>query len=328
MKAACLLVTLLGVLTATAALATDLGLIAGQPHGTYDHVGQDLKRLAKAGGINLTVHPSKGSLDNIAAVHLRPDIQLGIVQSDVLAFVGEQRTRGGLGDIANNVRLVFPLYDEQIHVVGRRDIGGLEQLAGKRVAIGAEGTGSYLTGRMLLKLGGVVPGDLVLLDAREALAALKAGRVDAMIHVASAPIGLLKDGITERDGLALIGISHRNVLETYAPAEIPANLYAWQPTPVSTVAVKALLVASSRGTCDTVGRFAQVVADGMDWLVRNGHPKWREVDLAHPIQGWEQYDCVRRYLGKAPANGDAPSASPPPRPNPVSEAIKDVLDAR
>ena len=37
----------------------------------------------------------------------------------------------------------------------------------------------------------------------------------------------------------------------------------------------------------------------MDWLVTNGHPKWKSVDMEYPLRGWEQYDCVRKYLGKS-----------------------------
>ena len=37
----------------------------------------------------------------------------------------------------------------------------------------------------------------------------------------------------------------------------------------------------------------------MDWLISNGHPKWKAVDLNYPLKGWDQYDCVRKYLGKS-----------------------------
>ena len=36
----------------------------------------------------------------------------------------------------------------------------------------------------------------------------------------------------------------------------------------------------------------------MEWLIKNGHPKWKAVDLDYPLKGWEQYDCVPQYLGK------------------------------
>ena len=51
------------------------------------------------------------------------------------------------------------------------------------------------------------------------------------------------------------------------------------------------------------------------WLVKNGHPKWKAVDLDYPLKGWEQYDCVRKYLGK-PLDGSRAARSSS---NPVSD---------
>jgi hypothetical protein len=71
-----------------------------------------------------------------------------------------------------------------------------------------------------------------------------------------------------------------------------------------------------------VGRFAQTLFENRPWLVQNGHPKWRSVDLDYQLRGWEQYDCVRRYLGK-PA--DTPRVRTTPVDNPVMDAIKQIL---
>jgi len=72
---------------------------------------------------------------------------------------------------------------------------------------------------------------------------------------------------------------------------------------VRTTAVKAVLVSNDvRGPDrDGVGRVAQQIAAGLDWLKRHGHPKWRQVDLDYQLKGWEPSDCVRRYVGRQPA---------------------------
>ncbi len=70
-----------------AALAADLGVITGSEKGTYYQFGLNLQALTKTNGINMSVYPSKGSVENIYAVYQRPGVQVGIVQSDVLAFV-------------------------------------------------------------------------------------------------------------------------------------------------------------------------------------------------------------------------------------------------
>jgi TRAP transporter TAXI family solute receptor len=252
---------------------------------------------------------------------------MGIVQSDVLAFVARVQSDPVLSRIAKKTRMVFPLYNEEVHLLGRRGIRDFDDLTGRRVAIGRDGSSTYLTARLLFKLSEVAPAEKVPIDTGEALAELKAGRIDAMFYVAGYPVKLLKDDFAEKDGLELIPITNKSITEFYPRAEIPANVYEWQRTPVNSVAVKAVLVSFDfrRKDCDTVGRFAQTMSRQMTWLLQNGHPKWKAVDLNYPLKGWEQYDCVRKYIGTGPA-GAPVAARPAANENPVFNAIKGLLD--
>ena len=308
-----------------AALAADLGVITGSEKGTYYQFGLNLQALTKTNGINMSVYPSKGSVENIYAVYQRPGVQVGIVQSDVLAFVARVQTDQTLQRIAKKIKMVFPLYNEEVHLLARKGIGSFDDLAGKRVAIGREGSGTYLTTRLLFKVSEVVPREMVTIDTDEALAELKAGRIDAMFFVAGYPVRLLSEGVTATDDLGLAPITNKDIAEFYPRAAIPANTYTWQPQPVETVAVKAVLVSFDyrRTDCETVGRFAQVVSTNLDWLTKNGHPKWRSVNLEFPLKGWDQYDCVRKYLQKPTAKVSGPQKSSDI--NPVMDAIRDML---
>ena len=304
--------------------AEDMGLITGSDKGTYYQFGLDLQKLVKPQGINLTVHPSKGSVENIFAVYQRPGVQMGIVQSDVLAFVARLQSDPALTRIAKKTKMVFPLYNEEIHLLGRKGITDFDDLAGRKVAVGREGSGTYLTTRLLFKLSEVAPAEMLFIDTTEALGELKAGRIDAMFYVAGYPVKLLKDDVTDKDQLVLVPITNKSILEFYPQAEIPARVYPWQSAPVVTAAVKAVLVSFDfrRKDCDNVGRFSQILSTHLTGLQQGGHPKWKVVDLNYPLRGWEQYDCVRKFLGKAAA----PAAAPRAGQNPVFDAIKGVLD--
>ena len=303
--------------------AQDMGLITGSDKGTYYQFGLDLQKLVKSQGINLSVHTSKGSVENIFAVYQRPGVQMGIVQSDVLAFVARLQSDPVLTRIAKKTKMVFPLYNEEIHLLGRKGITDFDDLAGRKVAVGREGSGTYLTARLLFKLSEVAPAEMLFIDTTEALGELKAGRIDAMFYVAGYPVKLLKDDVTDKDQLVLVPITNKSILEFYPQAEVPAGVYPWQSTAVVTAAVKAVLVSFDfrRKDCDNVGRFSQILSTHLDGLQKGGHPKWKVVDLNYPLRGWEQYDCVRKHLGKASA-----PAAPRPGQNPVLDAIKGVLD--
>jgi TRAP transporter TAXI family solute receptor len=318
----------LGLLTVLTHAGTssgqDLGLITGSERGTYYQFGLNLQTLAKAHNINLTVHPSRGSVENVFAVYQRPGVQLGIVQADVLAFVSRVQTDPTLKRIASKTKMVFPLYNEEIHVLGRREIKTFDDLTDKRVAIGREGSGTYLTASLLFKTSEVAPKEMVPIDTDEALAELKAGRVDAMFFVAGYPVKLLTERIAPEDNLALVPIENKSILEFYPAAEIPAGTYRWQETPVKTAAVKAVLISFDfrQRDCDVIGRFAQAISGNMEWLTKNGHPKWKAVNLDFPLKGWDQYDCVAKHVRRA---GRPATAASPSSPNPVLDAMKSML---
>jgi hypothetical protein len=318
------LALLLVATLAAPVLAVDMGLITGSDKGTYYQFGLNLQSLVKQGDIDLNVYTSKGSVENIYAVFQRPATQMGIVQSDVLAFVSRVQTDPVLKRIAKKIKMVFPLYNEEIHVLGRGDIADFDDLGDKRVAIGREGSGTYLTARLLFKVSEVQPREMVLIDTDEALAELKAGRIDAMFYVAGYPVKLFAEGVSGTDGLALIPITNKSIVEFYPTVEIPARTYSWQANPLNTVAVKAVLVSYDfrRADCDYVGRFSQMLQSNLEWLKRNGHSKWKFVDLDFPLKGWEQYDCVRKYTQKP---GKTAPTKPKAAANPVLDAIKDML---
>jgi hypothetical protein len=308
---------------ASVTLAIDMGIVTGGPKGTYYQFGLNMQRLVQQNGINLKVANSKGSVENIYAVYKRPHTQLGLVQSDVLAFVSRVQTDPILKRIAQKIKLVFPLYNEEIHLVGNRDIRDFDDLAGKKVAIGKEGSGTYLTSKLLFEISEIEPAELLAIGTDEALAQLKAGRIDAMFYVAGVPVKLFQENVSERDELSVIPILNKNLTEFYPLAKIPAKTYPWQIEPVNTIAVKCALVTFNfRGiNCDYVGRFANIIHENLEWLQINGHPKWNLVDLNYPLKGWQQYDCVQKYLGKR----ERIQRRKPAAINPVLDAIKSMM---
>jgi TRAP transporter TAXI family solute receptor len=280
----------------------DMGIMTGGEKGTYYQFGLNLKELVKSKDIRLKVNNSTGSIENLYAVYKKPHTQMGIVQSDVLAFVSRLQSDPTLKRIANKTRMIFPLYNEEIHLLGRRDLVNFDDLEGKKVAIGKEGSGTYLTAKLLFEVSDVKPVIMDSVGTDEALAGLKGGDIDAMFYVAGFPVKLFEEDVTEEDGLALIPIVNKRIVEIYPIAEIPAETYNWQHQAVSTVAVKAVLVSFDfrRANCEYVGKFAQILNENMDWLKENGHPKWKFVNLDFPLKGWEQYDCVKKYLVSKP----------------------------
>lgn len=302
--------------------AVDLGIMTGSSKGTYFQFGLNMMKLSQKYGYNLSVYNSRGSVENIYAVYKRPKTQMGIVQSDVLAFVLKVESNATLKLIANKTKMIFPLYNEEIHCLGKNSIQSFDALEGKTVAIGKEGSGTYMTSKLLFEVSGITPKKTVAVGTEKALSGLKQGTIDAMFYVAGFPVKLFTENITGDEGLHLVPITNKSITKFYPVAHIPGNTYAWQPEKVNTVAVKAVLVSFDfrRNNCDYVGKFARTIYTNLDWLKQNGHSKWKSVDLDYPLKGWEQYDCVQKYL-----HGYMEEKIEPMEKNPLLDAIKDLL---
>jgi len=91
----------------------NLGVVTGDRTGTYYQFGLNMMELGKSHGYNLRVSPSRGSVENVYAVYKRPNTQMGIVQSDVLAFVLKVQSDALLKRIAKKIKMIFPLYNEE-----------------------------------------------------------------------------------------------------------------------------------------------------------------------------------------------------------------------
>jgi hypothetical protein len=322
-KFLCVSLAVAFVMTTSAAIAQDMGIVTGSKRGTYYQFGLNMSELVKSRGVKLRVDESQGSIQNVFAVFKAPDTQMGIVQSDVLAFVAKIQTDATLQRIAAKTRMVFPFYNEEVHLLANSEVKDFDDLSGKIVAIGEEGSGIYLTSRLLFEASGVKPRDMLSVGPVDALALLKKGDIDALFYVAGYPVKLFSEDVTADDKLALVPITNKNILEFYPAVQIPANTYGWQGQAINTIAVKAVLISYDfRGSnCENVGKFAKIVYDNFAWLKANGHPKWKTVDLNAPLKGWEQYDCVTKVV--QPAKSRAPEK--PRVVNPVLDAIKKMF---
>ena len=302
-----------------------LGIITGDAKGTAHQIGMDLKGLVIRSNIHLAVFNSNGSVENIYAVYQRPGNHLGLVQADVLAFVAKVKSDPRLRLIAGKIKWVYPLYNQEIHLLGKKEIRSLSDLDNRRVAIGHAESGTYLTSRLIFEIAGVRPRQMVAIGNSQALAALKAGSIDAMLTVDGFPVERLALEVSPADGFHLIPITHEGIRAFYPAARIPAGTYPWQAVDVDTVSVKALLVAYDfrNHHCNTIGNVAWLISQNLDWLRLNGHPKWDSVDLNEPVNESEQYPCVKNFIPTAKEAKAETSLDQ--EPNPVADAIQAVF---
>jgi TRAP transporter TAXI family solute receptor len=302
------LVVLLSLFAPAGAQDIEKNILTGGPSGTYIQIGRNISDIAGRCGITLNVRESAGSLENFLGVRQRRFTQFGIVQSDVLEYL---RTFAAddpaIARAISGVRIAFPLYNEEVHLLGRRDIGDLADLAGKRVAVGVEDSGTFLTASLVLDLAGVSPAERVTIGPDASLEALLADEIDAFFYVAGAPAALFQSPSIDPDRFHLVPITDPVLQAVYQPASIPAGLYPFQSEPLDLIAVKAVLMtydyrsgqnAYHRASCKAVSDVSNLILTHFGELQQSGHPKWQQVDLNDLPPGWQIGTCVNAGLAE------------------------------
>ena len=280
----------------------ETSIVTGGASGTYIQIGRDIASIAGDCGRSLKVQESAGSIENILAVRDRPLTQLGIAQSDVLEYVRTfQADDPVLARAAKGIRIAFPLYDEEIHILAKREIANLAGLAGKQVSTGVKGSGNSLTASLLLDLVQVQPAERLELSPKDSLAALIAGDIDAFFYVVGAPAALFAEGQIDPQRFHLLPLTEPVLKDLYTPAQIAAGTYPFQSEPVELVAVKAVLLTFDwvpernvyqAAACRTIADFSYLILSRLDKLRESGHPKWKAVDLTALPPGWTVSSCV------------------------------------
>ncbi len=284
-----------------------VGMVTGGTTGTYIKFGQQIAEYTQKAGLNIIVKASEGSVDNIERLVSKENAAFAIVQSDVLGFI-KRSDNPELQAVAKKLRLIFPFYNEEVHLFANKEIQRFEDLQGKRVVLSTKGSGTWMTARNLLDITGVEPERLYMSSA-EGVEAVLMGEADAAFYVAGKPVKLFThlDQVKAEfpdliENVHFVPLNDPGMLEEYVSSEIRADDYNWFDQTIPTIAVKAVLIsfdfsskrnAYYRQRCQQLATLGQVIRDNIGQLKQTGHPKWQEVDLNEKIGLWEPDACSR-----------------------------------
>jgi uncharacterized protein len=269
-----------------------VGLISGGVTGTYVRIAADLAN-ALDDGYELRVLPiiGKGSVRNIEDLVLLRGVDVAIVQSDVLDFY---KRADLVSNIEGKVRYISKLYNEEVHLLARSEFATVDDLNGKRVNFGTEGSGTFMTASIIFDdLGMDV--DVSSYPEPIALEKLRARELDALVFVGGKPVEFVQN-VSRHDKLHLLDIPPERIKAAYLPAELTAAAYPSlidAGDSVQTVAVSAVLAAynwpAGHPRRQKLDRFIERFFANFESLLEPPfHPKWREIDLTAPVPGWQR----------------------------------------
>ncbi|WP_407952046.1 TAXI family TRAP transporter solute-binding subunit [Plantactinospora sonchi] len=221
-----------------------LRIATGSATAVYYAVGQSLATILnrELPDVTATVLVTAASAENVELVS-GGRAELGFTQADILP--PESPSGSGLSAVAR-------VYDDLLHLVTRAQgpVRRLEDLRGRRVAVGAPGSGTAVTANRLLDVADVRDGlaETLALGIDDAVAALRAGQIDAFFFSGGLPVKAVADFAAETparfvDLGAWVEPLRKSYREVYVGRDIPTSAYGTEP--VTTVAVPNYLVVAS-----------------------------------------------------------------------------------
>ena len=311
------------VCSAAALAQVPYKIVTASERGTYIQIGRDLaKFVAPAAGIDLAVLPSAGSAENVQRLRHEPGVKFAMVQSDVYqAFLDQDKScNAEAGVLIRPLRVIMPLYNEEIYFFVRAD-SGLEfvhEIKDARINVGPLLSGTAMSATTLYRQlfnAPIAEANASYLSNEDALVKLTVDKtLDVVVVVAGQPAKLLADMTpAARQLIKLLKFDASKpesaaALKTYFAATVRATSYPNLLTEdVPGVAVKAYLVTYDYGLGATVAQlrqFARSLCQNFATLQTSGHPKWREVDLTLPPlgRGWLYYAPMAREIQSCLAN--------------------------
>ncbi|HXG78027.1 MAG TPA: TAXI family TRAP transporter solute-binding subunit [Methyloceanibacter sp.] len=290
-------------------------IMAGSPSGTDLAIVQDIAAVLDDGD-NLRVLPmvGKGPEQNIKDVMFLRGVDMGVTQANLLKHFDKT---GELGpNLKGQIAYIAKLFNEELHVLVRGEVGDIKELAGKPVNFGPEGSGAEITGRLIFEALGVETQPVHLNDA-DAIEKLKSGEVAATIAVTGKPAPVLTS-LKDTTGLKLLPVPYAKGLEDeYYPAAFTHEDYpnlVPEGASVDTMSVCAVLISfnwnNDSARYAKIAKFVDRFFANFDrFLEAPRHPKWREVNYAATLEGWRRSPLSQAWIDRVKKTTDTASRS-------------------
>jgi len=268
-------------------------IATGGTAGTYFPLGGALAEIWNKNikGMNANATSTGASAANIAMLK-DGKVDVIFTQNDT-AFYALNDLESMKGKAMPEIRGMASLYNETIQIVALANakIKTVADLKGKRVSVGAAGSGTEANARQILEAAGLTYDDIKVqyLSFAESASNLKDGNIDAAFNTAGQPTAAIQDLAASKkiSIVAIDGDVASKLMQKwafYTPEKIPGGTYQNVTDDVMTVSVKSMLACSAKAD-------EKLVFDMLKTMFANGerlaasHKKGADVQIATATDG-------------------------------------------
>ncbi len=244
-------------------------------------------------GLVAVAQSAHGSVANIEAI-AAGQVDSGFAQSDIAYWAHTGTTIYLETGKVEGIRAIASLYPESIHLVARKgsEIRSILDLAGKRVSLDEEGSGTLVDSRLILAAFGLGDKDIKAsyMKPIPAIEKMKAGELDAFFIVAGYPAAAVAE-LARTAGAELIPIEGPEIdvlIKKYnflTRSAIPAETYEGIGE-VNTISVGAQWIVGEQMDEELVYNITKALwNEASHQLIQVGHPQGLEITLESALDG-------------------------------------------
>ncbi|TFG82045.1 MAG: TAXI family TRAP transporter solute-binding subunit [Spirochaetales bacterium] len=288
---------------------TFINIASGGTGGTYYPLAGAMANIWQDNirGLNASAQTTGASVTNVNLLR-EGKADVIFVQNDI-AFYAINGLEMFKDQAIPELRGMVTLYPEtcQLIVLSNSGITTVADLRGKKVAVGAAGSGVEANARQIMAAAGLTYADILVqyLNFNEASSNLKNGNIDAAFLTAGHPTAAVQD-ISATKSIKIIPIGADlagkliSLYPFYTRTVIPAGTYSGIDMDVQTVAVKAMLAVSTKLDSGTIEKMLQTLFANNDRLSA-AHKAGALVTLKTARDGMSLplHPGAEKYYGKA-----------------------------
>lgn len=285
----------LAVASSSFAAVAQLVMATGGTAGTYYPLGGAMAQLinGKVKDVNITVQSTGASVANLRMIH-KKEVDLALVQTDMADYAWNGTEFFKEDGKLRSFGVIASFYPELVQIVAGADSGinSVADLKGKRVSVGAPGSGTEANARQVLEAYGLTYKDLgqvQYLSFAESAEAFKDKHIDAFFVTSGLPNSAILDVATQHK-IKIVEVSDdmykklHDKYGFYGQAVIPAGTYINQTKDAKTVAVQAMLIVRSDLDAGLVYEMTRALFENLPELAK-AHAKGKEISLAGALAG-------------------------------------------
>lgn len=270
-----------------------LSLATGGTSGTYYPLGGAMAEIwnKDVKGVSVSAESTGASVANVNLIQ-EGKADLALIQNDI-AFYAYNGTEMFEGKKVEKLRGIATLYPEVIQLITTKKTGiqSIQDLKGKKVAVGAKGSGTEANARQILNAFGITYNDLSpdYLAFGDAVNNLKDGHIHAAFVTSGIPTAAVTD-LSSSHEIVIIPVTGAQVDKLmkdypfYAKVTIPGPTYKGLGGDVNTVAVMAMLAVSKDLPEQTVYDMTKAMFGNLKTL-GDTHARGKDITLESAMDG-------------------------------------------